>query len=133
MKQLPTPPWVDPWRGAPQLMLYSVVDDRSGVAYQEYHCVYGEDVEAALRAHPSVNECVVVAREIEAGDLRLVAYIASRQGGELTPDPATGLVRLTLPAGPFDVLVERQPLVVTRLAALASLVGQDHVGAAGRR
>ncbi len=30
-------------------MLYSVVDDRSGVAYQEYHCVYGEDVEAGLR------------------------------------------------------------------------------------
>jgi hypothetical protein len=30
-------------------MLYSVVDDRSGVVYQEYHCVYGEDVEAALR------------------------------------------------------------------------------------
>ena len=30
-------------------MLYSVVDDRSGVAYQEYRCVYGEDVEAGLR------------------------------------------------------------------------------------
>jgi hypothetical protein len=30
-------------------MLYSVVDDRSGTAYQEYHGVYGEDVEAALR------------------------------------------------------------------------------------
>lgn len=30
-------------------MLYSVVDDRSGVAYQEYHCVYGEDAETALR------------------------------------------------------------------------------------
>ena len=29
--------------------LFSVVDDRSGVAYQEYRCVYGEDVEAALR------------------------------------------------------------------------------------
>ena len=26
-----------------------MVDDRSGVAYQEYHGVYGEDVEAALR------------------------------------------------------------------------------------
>jgi hypothetical protein len=25
-------------------MLFSVVDDRSGVAYQEYRCVYGEDV-----------------------------------------------------------------------------------------
>ena len=30
-------------------MLFSVVDDRSGVAYLEYRCVYGEDVEAALR------------------------------------------------------------------------------------
>lgn len=30
-------------------MLFSVVDDRSGVCYQEYRCVYGEDVEAALR------------------------------------------------------------------------------------
>jgi hypothetical protein len=30
-------------------MIYSLVDDRSGVAYQEYRCVYGEDVEAALR------------------------------------------------------------------------------------
>ena len=30
-------------------MLFSVVDDRSGVAYQEYHGVYGEDGEAALR------------------------------------------------------------------------------------
>jgi hypothetical protein len=30
-------------------MLFSAVDDRSGVAYQEYRCVYGEDVAAALR------------------------------------------------------------------------------------
>lgn len=29
-------------------MLFSVVDDRSGVAYQEYRCVYGEDAESAL-------------------------------------------------------------------------------------
>jgi hypothetical protein len=43
------PPWVEPGRGAPTLMIYSVVDDRSGVAYQEYRCVYGEDVEAGLR------------------------------------------------------------------------------------
>jgi hypothetical protein len=49
LKQLATPPWIDPDRsGAPTLMLFSVVDDRSGVAYQEYRCVYGEDVEAAL-------------------------------------------------------------------------------------
>ena len=49
LKQVDCPPWVEPGRGAPTLMIYSVVDDRSGVAYQEYHCVYGEDVEAGLR------------------------------------------------------------------------------------
>jgi hypothetical protein len=50
LKQLKAPPWIDQDRqGAPTLMLFSVVDDRSGVAYQEYRCVYGEDVETALR------------------------------------------------------------------------------------
>jgi hypothetical protein len=50
LKQLKAPPWIDADRpGAPSLMLFSVVDDRSGVAYQEYRCVYGEDVEAALK------------------------------------------------------------------------------------
>ena len=49
LKQIKEPLWVRPDRGAPTLMLFSIVDDRSGVAYQEYHCVYGEDVEAALR------------------------------------------------------------------------------------
>jgi hypothetical protein len=38
-----------PDRAAPTLMLFSVVDDRSGVAYQEYRCAYGEDVESGLR------------------------------------------------------------------------------------
>lgn len=49
LKYLKAPAWVEPGRGRPLLMLYSVVDDRSGVAYQEYHSVYGENVEAALR------------------------------------------------------------------------------------
>lgn len=49
LKHLKHPVWMEPGRGHPLLMLYSVVDDRSGVAYQEYHGVYGEDVEAALR------------------------------------------------------------------------------------
>ncbi len=50
LKYLKQPPkWIDLSRGNPKLMLYSIVDDRSGVCYQEYHCVYGEDVEAALR------------------------------------------------------------------------------------
>jgi hypothetical protein len=50
LKQLKAPAWIDADRqGAPTLMLFSVVDDRSGVAYQEYRCVYGEDAETALR------------------------------------------------------------------------------------
>jgi len=50
LKKLPKwPVWIDSKTRKPQLMLYSIVDDRSGVAYQEYHAVYGEDVEAALR------------------------------------------------------------------------------------
>ena len=50
LKQLPEwPAWVENRKGRPTLMLYSLVDDRSGVAYQEYHVVFGEDVEAALR------------------------------------------------------------------------------------
>jgi hypothetical protein len=49
LKQVEAPLWLDPGRGAPTLMLFSVVDDRSGVGYQEYRCVYGEDAESALR------------------------------------------------------------------------------------
>jgi hypothetical protein len=49
LKHIDKPEWIDPTRGEPTLMLFSVVDDRSGVAYQEYHCVYGEDAESALR------------------------------------------------------------------------------------
>lgn len=49
LKEVEKPLWFEPGRGHPTLMLYSIVDDRSGVAYQEYRCVYGEDVEAGLR------------------------------------------------------------------------------------
>lgn len=49
LKQIAQPVWVDPKRGHPTMMLYSVVDDRSGTSYQEYRCVYGEDAESALR------------------------------------------------------------------------------------
>ncbi|EKS30419.1 Integrase core domain [Afipia felis] len=49
LKHIDKPDWIDPAKGVPTLMLYSVVDDRSGVGYQEYQCVYGEDAESALR------------------------------------------------------------------------------------
>jgi hypothetical protein len=31
LKHIDTPPWIDPSKGEPTLMLFSVVDDRSGV------------------------------------------------------------------------------------------------------
>ncbi|WP_198387981.1 DDE-type integrase/transposase/recombinase [Burkholderia ubonensis] len=49
LKHIERPSWIDPAKGEPTLMLFGVVDDRSGVAYEEYRCVYGEDVESALR------------------------------------------------------------------------------------
>lgn len=49
LKHIDQPRWVDEQKGPPTLMLFSVVDDRSGAAYQEYRCTYGEETEAALR------------------------------------------------------------------------------------
>ena len=49
LKHLKKPSWVREDGSPPTLMLFSAVDDRSGVAYQEYRCVYGEDAGAALR------------------------------------------------------------------------------------
>ncbi|MDB0542809.1 DDE-type integrase/transposase/recombinase [Ralstonia solanacearum] len=49
LKHVEAPSWVRDDQKPPTLMLFSVVDDCSGVAYQEYRCVYGEEVGAALR------------------------------------------------------------------------------------
>ena len=50
LKEIEQPGWVDPARRDPPVpMLFSVVDDRSGVAFQQYRCVHGEDVESGLR------------------------------------------------------------------------------------
>lgn len=68
LKKVKRPAWFEEGRGHPLLMLYSVVDDRSGIAYQEYHGVYGEDVEAALRflfnamAPKSTEDCPLQGR-----------------------------------------------------------------------
>jgi hypothetical protein len=82
LKQLKVPPWIDADRqGAPTSMLFSVVDDRSGVAYQEYRCVYGEDAETAVRflfnamaaaagggLRPSLTQAARVAAKVSGRD-----------------------------------------------------------------
>lgn len=42
------PNWITKEKN-PKILLYSIVDDRSGVIYQEYHVAYGEDTYTALR------------------------------------------------------------------------------------
>jgi hypothetical protein len=42
LKQIECPPWVAPGRGAPTLMMHSIVDDRGGVAYLP-HLPAGKD------------------------------------------------------------------------------------------
>jgi len=49
LKHIDKPDWIDLNKGEPTLAIFSVVDDRSGTAYQEYRCIYGEDAESALR------------------------------------------------------------------------------------
>jgi len=49
LKNVSEPIWYDKSKGLPILMMYSIVDDRSGVCYQEYRNVHGEDAGNALR------------------------------------------------------------------------------------
>lgn len=49
LKSVDEPLWYDKSKGLPILMLYSVVDDRSGYCFQEYRNVHGEDAGNALR------------------------------------------------------------------------------------
>ena len=84
---------VDPFRGEPGARMYKTGDLArylpSGdieflgridhqVKIRGFRIELGE-VEALLRQHPAVSECVIVAREDVPGDLRLVAYFLPAQ------------------------------------------------------
>jgi amino acid adenylation domain-containing protein len=55
------------------------------------------EVEAALLAHPSVREAVVVAREAAPGDRRLVAYVVGAEGAAPAADALRAHLRARLP------------------------------------
>src|SRR4029434_1033289 len=55
LTHIATPAWIDPSKGEPTLMLFSVVDDRSGVSYMEYRCVYGPNPTLILVANSSLS------------------------------------------------------------------------------
>ena len=69
------------------------------------------EVEAALAAHPGVEQAVAVLREDLPGDPRLVAYVVARGGAELRGEELRGFLQRTLPA-------HAVPSVFVPLAAL---------------
>src|SRR5262249_43789198 len=55
------------------------------------------EIEAALREHVGVREAVVVAREDEAGQKRLVAYVVGREGRGPSPAELRGHLQERMP------------------------------------
>jgi len=55
------------------------------------------EIESVLNAHPSVRQAVVVAREAQPGNQRLVAYLVYHDGEDLTASDVRRYLRQTLP------------------------------------
>ncbi len=55
------------------------------------------EIETLLRGHEAVREAVVLAREAQPGDQRLVAYLVYRDGEDLTPSDVRRYLREQLP------------------------------------
>jgi amino acid adenylation domain-containing protein len=55
------------------------------------------EIEAALSQHPSVRECVVIAREDRPGDKRLVAYVVPSPGHDASTADLRGFLKASLP------------------------------------
>ena len=89
------------------------------VKIRGYRIELGE-IEAALQHHPQVREAVVIAKEIESGDKRLLAYVVSRSPTQfdfahrkLTGDELRRALRESLPEYMVPsafVLLETMPL-----------------------
>ncbi len=69
------------------------------------------EIETLLRGHEAVREAVVVAREAQPGDQRLIAYLVYRDGEDLTPGDVRRYLREQLP----DFMI---PSIVVALESL---------------
>jgi amino acid adenylation domain-containing protein/non-ribosomal peptide synthase protein (TIGR01720 family) len=69
------------------------------------------EIEAALRRHPAVRDCVVLARQDTRGEIQPVAYVAATRERLSTTDPLRVFLRRLLP----------EPMLPASMAVLAAL------------
>jgi amino acid adenylation domain-containing protein len=99
------------WRADGNLEFIGRVDDQ--VKIRGYRIELGE-VEAALREHQSVQEAVVIAREDQSGEKRLVGYVVPATGQEIDSSMLRAHLAQSLPEYmmPATIMVlEKLPLM----------------------
>ncbi|MEV8639238.1 amino acid adenylation domain-containing protein, partial [Streptosporangium sp. NPDC051023] len=82
------------WRADGVLEFVGRVDDQ--VKVRGFRIELGE-VEGAVGSHPAVGHAVVVVREDDTGERRLVAYVVPRDGDAIDVNPLRGHVAAVLP------------------------------------
>ena len=82
------------WRADGQLEFLGRNDTQ--VKVRGYRIELGE-IEAVLSTHPGITQCVVVVREDEPGDQRLVGYVLAAVGTRFDADAARSTLRARLP------------------------------------
>ncbi|HET7463267.1 MAG TPA: amino acid adenylation domain-containing protein, partial [Longimicrobium sp.] len=134
----------DPWSGTPGARLYRAGDRArwredgtleyrgrlDGQVKIRGHRIEPGEVEAALRRHPGVEECAVVAREDVPGERRLVAYVV----GPADADALRAHLRHSLPEHMVPaafVALERLPLTPNGKPDRRALPAPDLASTAG--
>ena len=88
-----------------------------------------EEIESALAAHPAIREAVVLAREDEPGDKRLVAYLTMKEGETSKDSELRDLLWARLP----EYMVPSAFVSLAALTADAERKGRSQGVAAARR
>ncbi len=88
------------------------------------------EVESELTAHPSVREAVVLAREDNPGDKRLVAYLLTRKGADVSTSDLHDFLRERLPdymVPSAFVALDALPLTPNGKVDRNALAAPDHL------
>lgn len=94
LKELASPPWLDPDRqGAPTLMLFSVVDDRSGMAYQDEAGNPFQGIPGTIQLdNGPVGKSAVFRRVMDCLGVEVIAHMPRGSDGRRTTARSKGKV-----------------------------------------